>query len=133
VAIATREPAAIWLSPRVFRAPGGRQMAVAGGLLYNANGNRVAASMRAATQPDSGWDTLNWVPPVQAPEWGGGDPTIRAGDALAVFTSSKQTGPKAAVRLNWQGKLVPVDRGLLGRATGDEGVFIRRHERLLEH
>jgi hypothetical protein len=87
----------------------------------------------SATQPDTGWDTLNWQPPVEAPEWGGGSPTIRAGDAWAVFTSSQPSGPKARVRLNWQGKLVPVDRGLLGRATGDEAGFIRRHERLLEH
>lgn len=133
VAVATREPAAVWLSPRVFAASGGRPAAVAGGILYNANGNRVSASAAAAPQPDTGWDTLNWQPPVRAPEWGRGSPTIRAGDALAVFTSSKPTGPTAAVRLNWQGKLVPVDRGLLGRATGAEAGFIRRHQRLLEH
>ena len=133
VAVATREPAAVWLAPRVFGAPGGLQAAVAGGLLYNANGNRVSASASAATQPDTGWDTLNWQPPVKAPEWGSGTPTIRVGDALAVFTSSKPTGPKAAVRLNWQGKLVPVDRGLLERATGDEAGFIRRHEKLIKH
>jgi hypothetical protein len=133
VAVATREPAAVWLAPWVFTAAGGRPAAVAGGLVYNANGNRVLVSGPSATQPDTGWDTLNWQPPVEAPEWGGGSPTIRAGDAWAVFTSSQPSGPKARVRLNWQGKLVPVDRGLLGRATGDEAGFIRRHERLLEH
>jgi hypothetical protein len=133
VAVATREPAAVWLSPRIFAAASGRPAAVAGGLLYNANGNRVSVPGPAATQPDTGWDTLNWQPPVKAPEWGRGSPTIRGGDALAVFTSSKPTGPKAAVRLNWQGKLVPVDRGLLGRATGDAAGFISRHERLLKH
>jgi hypothetical protein len=134
VAVATRKPAAVWLSPRVFNAPSGKQVAVAGGLLYNANGNRVSASNASSTQPDTGWDTLNWQPPVRAPEWRpDGTPTIRAGDPLAIFRSSKPTGPGAAVRLNWQGKLVPVDRGLLERATGDEAGFIRRHERLLKH
>jgi len=134
VAVATRKPAAVWLSPRVFNAPSGKQVAVAGGLLYNANGNRVSASNASSTQPDTGWDTLNWQPPVRAPEWRpDGKPTIRAGDPLAIFKSSKPTGPGAAVRLNWQGKLVPVDRGLLERATGDEADFIRRHERLLKH
>jgi hypothetical protein len=133
VAVATREPAAVWLAPRVFGAPGGRPAAVAGGLLYNANGNRVSASAAAATQPDTGWDTLNWQPPVTAPEWGWGRPTIRTGDPLAVFKSSKPSGPKATVRLNWQGKLVPADRGLLGRAKAAEADVIRRHERLLKH
>jgi hypothetical protein len=134
VAVATRTPAAVWLSPRVFNAPSGEQVAAAGGLLYNANGNRASASNASSTQPDTGWDTLNWQPPVRAPEWRpDGTPTIRAGDPLAIFKSSKPTGPGAAVRLNWQGKLVPVDRGLLERATGDEADFIRRHERLLKH
>jgi hypothetical protein len=133
VAVATREPAAVWLAPRVFGAPGGRTAAVAGGLLYNANGNRVAAARGGTSQPDTGWDTLNWAPPIRAPEWGVGPPSVRRGDPLAVFKSSQPTGPLATIRLNWQGKLVPVDRGLLGRATGAETEFIRRHERLLHH
>lgn len=133
VAVATREPAAVWLAPRVFGKPGGRQAAVAGGLLYNANGNRVTAAGASETQPDTGWDTLNWQSPVKAPEWGRGNPTVRSGDPLAAFKSSRPTGPGAAVRLNWQGKLAPVDRGLLGRAQGDEARFILRHERLLHH
>jgi len=132
VAVATRKPSPNLL-PRIFGAPRGEQVAVAGGLLYNGNGNRVDPESKSAFQPDTGWDTLNWAIPVQAPEWGVGKPTVHGGDAFAVFKKSKPVGPGAAVRLNWQGKLVPVDRELLGRAQGDPARFIIRHERLLRH
>lgn len=132
VAVATRRPATTFMS-RIFPAAEGDQVAVAGSLLYNANGNRVAATKSAAYQPDTGWDTLNWAIPVRAPEWGVGQPSDRGSDPWAVFRDAKRVGAGAAVRLNWQGKLVPVDRDLLGRSQGEPARFIIRHERILRH
>jgi hypothetical protein len=132
VAVATRTPAATFMS-RIFPVAEGGQVAVAGGLLYNANGNRSETAKSPAHQPDTGWDTLNWAIPVQAPEWGEGRPSDRGSDPWAVFRDGKRVGPGAAVRLNWQGKLVPVDRDLLGRSEGETARFIIRHEQLLRH
>lgn len=132
VAVATRTPAATFMA-RIFPIAKGDQVAVAGGLLYNANGNRSETAQSPAHQPDTGWDTLNWAIPVRAPEWGAGQPSDRGSDPWAVFRDAKRVGPGAAVRLNWQGKLVPVDRDLLGRSQGEPARFIIRHEQLLRH
>lgn len=132
VALATRKPAATFMSG-IFPAAQGDQVAVAGGLLYNANGNRSKTAKSSAYQPDTGWDTLNWAIPVRAPEWGVGQPSDRGSDPWAVFRDARRVGPGAAVRLNWQGKLAPVDPDLLGKSPGEPARFIIRHERLLRH
>ena len=43
-------------------------VACAEALVYNANDRDLGSD--ATVQPNTGWDTLNWEPPVQAAEWG---------------------------------------------------------------
>jgi len=143
-------------SPRIYANPGlrnGGDVAFAEALVYNANGRRMDDARPRTVQPDTGWDTLNWTPPVAAPEWGA-DPTGGRGgesaSALAgalelpsrlfeAFTGS-ETRPTNRIRLNWQAKLVTASprrlRQALAAGTGGDDAFpdvaARRLRKLLE-
>jgi hypothetical protein len=133
VFVKLKTPRAI-LTPPFFPNPNRKGLpAVAESLAYNANGRRVAGptNLPGERQPDTGWDTLNWVPPVAAPEWGAKE-TKRGdmGRALSLFTAGTKLRADAAsrVRLNWQAKLSPIgpDRLKAALANPEIGTFFER-------
>jgi len=93
-------------------------------MIYNANGRGLAASSNDNLfQPNTGWDTLNWKPPVRAPEWMHSNANF--GDkkpAADIFTGKFDArGKSSEVRINWQAKLVPVTpQRLEGLMDSDE-------------
>ena len=109
--------------PTLFRDPGpSEHLAFAQAIFYNANGRTEAPEDKAGDrQPDTGWDTLNWEPPVAAPEWGA-DPSGDGGrwEPWKVFTGGIRSTRGTRVKLNWQAKLVPVTRERLSQARAND-------------
>ena len=101
------------LTPPLFRNPNTKGIVSIGeSLVYNANGRRVTGptSPPGMTQPDTGWDTLNWKAPVRAFEWGPGENS--PGDlerATSMFSAGQKmrSGATTHIELNWQSKLAP--------------------------
>ena len=68
--------------------------------------------MSFSHQAKLGWDTLHWDPNSNVSEWGA--PAIEVANASKakwpwdVFKSDAELGAHARVKLNWQGKLMPV-------------------------
>jgi len=90
-------------------------------MFYNANGRKVPKSQPAAgmVQPNTGWDTLNWAMPVNAPEWGA-DPRDGADSGLwTIITGDVPANSSARIKLNWQAKLMPITESRLLKAVGD--------------
>ena len=83
-------------------------------VFYNANDQRPTSS--SSTQPKVGWDTLNWDPESNVPEWGAPPKTLNAKWPWEIFTSDEQ-GVK--VKLNWQAKLMPVTQSRLQESDVD--------------
>lgn len=117
---ARRQPQATGFGPGLFRNPNADgTIAFAQAMFYNANGREILAADDITRQVNTGWDTLNWQPPVQAPEWRRGQPAeSNSGGSggpfpwqwkppLDVFTG-RPVEPIAKVQLNWQSKLVPL-------------------------
>jgi len=104
----------VLFSPAVFGKAGHEQVAYAQALYYNANPQQPGSS--GARQPRVGWDTLNWKPPVNVPEYGS-VPTERGNmwPPWAVFERKPQSNTPG-IKLNWQAKLVPVTRRRLTQA-----------------
>lgn len=113
LALARRDPAPAPFAPTLFGAPKrGGTVAIAQAMFYNANG-RDPYRRTDGRQPDTGWDTLNWAPPVAAPEWGaapeGGGASLGAFSfPTKVFTGPIRPTPAAKIQLNWQAKLTPI-------------------------
>ncbi len=104
-----REKLNIRLLPRLFNEAGKFDaVGMSQALLYNANGRELRDDQRH--QPNTGWDTLNWEPEVQAPEWGDHAPGEGARKSWIGFMmgQSRVKERSAAVQLNWQAKLVPI-------------------------
>ena len=101
------------LDPGVFRTPTGRRQAWAGGLLANGNGIRTGRTKTAkpdpARQADTGWDTLNWEPAVEAWEWADHPPRGSGPSPVQALLGGAEAGRKARVRLGWDGLLVPIE------------------------
>lgn len=101
------------LDPGVFRTPSGRRQAWAGGLLANGNGIRTGRTKTAkpdpARQSDTGWDTLNWQPAVEAWEWADHPPRVSGPLPVLALLGGAEAGRKARVRLGWDGLLVPIE------------------------
>jgi len=101
------------LDPGVFRTPTGRRQAWAGGLLANGNGIRTGGTKTAkpdpARQADTGWDTLNWQPAVEAWEWADHPPRVGGPSPVQALLGGAEAGRKARVRLGWDGLLVPIE------------------------
>ncbi|WP_437188309.1 Tad domain-containing protein [Planctomicrobium sp. SH668] len=82
---------------------------ISGSMFYNANGRQVTGGPQLTqTQVNSGWNTLNWTPPVKALEWGDHPVAKRDVDFTSLFTGSQQTDSQAQVTINWQAKLIPL-------------------------
>jgi hypothetical protein len=77
------------------------------------NGNEqvdVSAGAKSTNQPKIGWDTLNWDPTINVPEWGAKVATSGAKWPWEIFTSDKALSSSSKVHLNWQAKLMPVTK-----------------------
>lgn len=106
------------------------RFAIASALVYNANG-RIMAENPGSTQPNTGWDTLNWEPPVRAAEWGDHKPSERSDVDWWQLMSPREVSQKNRVKLNWQVKLVPLTESrsrVLGRLESDLATFAEHHE-----
>ncbi len=103
-------------SSRLYPAPAGTGLtAYAQAIFYNANPQRLASGS-AQTQPQLGWDTLNWDPGIRVPQWAA--PALRSAPKWpwdAFDGSTSQTVAK--VRLNWQARLMPVRTRRLEQAA----------------
>jgi hypothetical protein len=101
------------LDGSVFRTPTGRRQAWAGALLANGNGIRTgrqgSAKPDPARQVDTGWDTLNWQPAVEAWEWADHPPRASGPSPVQALLGMAEAGRKARVRLGWDGLLVPIE------------------------
>ena len=89
--------------------------AYAQAIFYNAN-RQQAGSGRSRSQDKIGWDTLNWDPSAQIPEWGASSYESAAKWPWEAFDGSTQSAV-AKIKLNWQAKLMPVQTERLTEAT----------------
>ena len=124
IAFARREPTASPLQlDGVFDNPTANGTSTyAQSLVYNANGRSDEISA-GPTQPDTGWDTLNWrrEPAIAAPEWGDHIPSGGGEDSMfSLFRGSLSATDTAKVKLNWQAKLVPVTLSRLNAVLSKE-------------
>jgi len=119
LAVVHRKPKAADFGQKLFGIGSEKGItATAQAMFYNANGRRIPEQRppKSPTQPDTGWDTLNWKPPVQAPEWGDTAPTNSGGNVLDIFQSSHSPDRPSQIQLNWQAKLTPVTQTRLRAA-----------------
>ncbi|MCC9608586.1 pilus assembly protein TadG-related protein [Blastopirellula sp. JC732] len=101
--------------------PGGT-FAYAQGMVYNANEQVEPPTSPGSTQPNVGWDTLNWESPVRAPEQGSGNARTGAVWPWEFFSGNAINSNEARVQLNWQAKLVPVTETRIGDARKEKSV-----------
>src|SRR5579872_4522473 len=123
LAMAHRAPHSALFGGSLFRLDSNHGVtATAEAMYYNANGSRVPdkPSKDSKTQPDTGWDTLNWNPPVTALEWGDSTPTEAGGDPSALLEGAFPPPAAAKIKLNWQAKLVPVTMSRLRDARKNQ-------------
>ncbi len=86
-------------------------IAISAAMIYNANGRNVPAQnpTNSLKQLNNGWDTLNWLPPVAANEWGGQRPRNDVdGNPWHVLKGDLKANRNSQVQINWQAKLVPL-------------------------
>jgi len=131
-----RSPDPAIFKPIFDRSPERDFVAASQALTYDANGRALTGDDRL--QPNTGWDTLNWEPPVKAPEWGDHPPSDGGGMAIWDFYLGKRLdAPEVSrVQLNWQAKLVPISARRVNEAATSSGLpeAIRTSaERLREH
>lgn len=124
--LARRDPAPAPFAPALFGGPKRGAVAIAQAIFYNANG-RDPSPPAAGRQPNTGWDTLNWAPPVAAPEWGaapGGDgPSLGPfGFPAKVFTGPIRPSASARIQLNWRAKLTPITVDRLDAIANAKGL-----------
>jgi hypothetical protein len=120
VAIAHRDPWKAPFSPVVYRTPYSKQgtFAFSQSMFYGANGRReIKTAGKDTRQPDTGWDTLNWTPPVQAPEWGLSDPSHEGTRPWEALIGKHKPLRLAEVRINWLAKLVPISLDMVQDAA----------------
>ncbi len=103
-------------SSKVFPTGNDRgQTVYAQAIFYNANEQKSPSGVPGTTQPNVGWDTLNWLPPVAAPEWGAEPSVAEKKWPWEIFSAARNV-PGMRVHLNWQAKLMPVTRSRLSEA-----------------
>lgn len=110
-AIAQRVPLQAHFGPVIYSDNNTKgTITLASAMFYNANDRNVpkGGPQTSAEQRNTGWDTLNWLPPVTAPEWGDHTVDERDENPVAVFTDELDAAPNARVQINWQAKLVPM-------------------------
>jgi hypothetical protein len=155
VVIAQREVRPSVFAPGLFKNPSEEgTVCISQAIFYNANGRELDGEDREGLkQANSGWNTLNWEPPVAAPEWRNGAPSVAESGSggggtfpwqwripIDVFTG-REPERTAVVRLNWQSKLVPITPSMLDRMArlNQESKlrksleFLQRHGRGLVH
>jgi carbonic anhydrase len=103
-------------SEALYPAPSGTGLtAYAQAIFYNGNRQRPGSG-RSRTQAKIGWDTLNWDPSINVPEWGALSHRSTADWPWNAFNG--QTNQAVAkVKLNWQAKLMPVQTSRLEEAA----------------
>jgi hypothetical protein len=84
-------------------------------IFYNANKQQANVSS-GTVQRKIGWDTLNWDPTVNVPEWGAAPLQTAAKWPWEAFDGAAQK-QVAKVKLNWQAKLMPVRTERLKQAS----------------
>ena len=93
-------------------------------IFYNGNEQQpFDYASKWQTQAKIGWDTLNWSPSATVPEWGA--PAAVSDTAKwpwDIFDSDKELAKNAAVKLNWQAKLMPVTLSRLAPTVIPAGV-----------
>lgn len=89
--------------------------AYAQAIFYNANRQRPSSS-RSQRQAKVGWDTLNWDPAINVPEWGARPHESSWKWPWEAFDGSENQ-KVAKVKLNWQAKLMPVRSSRLEEAA----------------
>jgi len=143
IAVVHRKRRGAIIGSSLFKKPSKEgTFAVAQAMFYNANGRDLASGSNR-TQPNTGWDTLNWEPPVKAFEWGKHKVTTGGGNPLDVFRGRKRPTMQSRVKLNWQAKLIPITASRIGDALSNPGIgaqsrrtlkAMKRYERhLLSH
>ncbi len=153
-AAAHRDSRSSQFGPGIFKNPNQRGMTCfAQALVYNANSRKLDPK-RSSIQINTGWDLLNWNPPVRAPEWWHDKPSKSRRSfsrgpwpwewrfPYKVFTGQYDSVPSARVKLNWQCKLVPITERQLGKfndlencpaSIRDNAEFLKQNSRLLRH
>ena len=75
-------------------------------IFYNANRQQPGTG-RGQLQARVGWDTLNWDPAIDVPEWGAKPYVFGLKAPWNAFDGSANRAV-ARVKLNWQAKLMPI-------------------------
>ena len=83
-------------------------------IFYNGNEQRTPSS--GGYQTKIGWDTLNWDPDTQVPEWGTAAKVSGDKWPWEVFNSDEH---EVKVKLNWQPKLMPITQSRLEASSED--------------
>jgi hypothetical protein len=87
-------------------------------IYYNGNEQTPGEKdKKSTTQAKVGWDTLNWTHDKPVPEWGTALAQSPAKYPWDLFESSEVWKGNAAVKLNWQAKLMPVTKRRLTPAV----------------
>jgi hypothetical protein len=88
-------------------------------IFYNGNEQKPADfGAKSQTQAKLGWDTLNWSPTATVPEWGApAAVSDKAKWPWEIFDADEELAKNAAVKLNWQAKLMPVTSSRLTPAA----------------
>lgn len=89
--------------------------AYAQAIFYNGNQQRPNSG-RGQSQAKLGWDTLNWDPAVNVPEWGAPAHQSSPKWPWEAFDGADQAAV-AKIKLNWQAKLMPVRTSRLKQST----------------
>ena len=117
----------------LYPAPSDNGMtAYAQSIFYNAN-KQQPTSGSSSRQAKLGWDTLNWDPDVDVPEWGADALESAAKWPWEAFDGSAQRSV-AKVKLNWQAKLMPVrTKRLQDAAVTTEGATRKNLDHAAKH
>lgn len=117
-------------APHIFPTPHNRGMTTyAQSIIYNANRQETTQVGNASlVQPKVGWDTLNWDPTTETPEWGSRPSVSEAMWPWEVIAAARRSDA-VKVKLNWQAKLMPVtqsrlEQAALDNATGGMGTTL---------
>lgn len=87
-------------------------------IYYNSNEQKPEpVNSKSKTQAKVGWDTLNWDPAANTPEWGAPPFKSSAKWPWEIFDSDTTFLGTARARLNWQAKLMPVTESRFTQAT----------------
>ncbi len=106
--------------------------AYAQAIFYNAN-TQQPGSGRSRFQQKIGWDTLNWDPSIDVPEWGAPAHQSAPKWPWEAFDGTTQAAV-AKVKLNWQAKLMPVQtKRLEDAAVTLEGDMRKNVEHAADH